>query len=267
MAKKYKHYDKYMLSFTVPTTVKGKTIKNGRYTKLRYLIKIRAYIAKLLNNTDDVKYFMNIELGKKFSNPHIHLQLWMKPNDNSLRPAFVSLANDTSATSAEQIFTKTISKFNLNKNRCHLTLPEKDIDIYHYVIKDYAKDLSDKDIWDLETQKKRMRSVLGSRVRFYSKSKDKYSKKIYRIMYYSWGVVRDKVNKYLDFFINNFFYFNKRNFKKIVVYFSLASKLGYIEQGRFILYEVLLVFDVLFVSPARSPPSFVLVSYVQVKNI
>ena len=168
MAQKYMCYNKVLLTFTVPTDRKDKSIKNGRYTKLRTLIEIRAYIAKLLNNSSDVKYFMNIELGEHYSHPHLHLQLW----------------HNTTSSLTTNIFEKTISKFNLNKNRCYITEPTHAVPIYNYVIKDYAKDLSDKQIWDLETQKKRFRKVMGSKVRFYSKSRDEFSKKIYRKIYY-----------------------------------------------------------------------------------
>lgn len=239
MANKYSSWDKYMLSFTVPSSVRGRTIKNGRYTKLRELIKIRAYIAKLLNNSKDVKYFMNIELGKKFSNPHIHLQLWIKP---------------TSSTSAEQILSKTISKFSLNKNRCYLTVPEQDIPVYDYVVKDYGKNLSDDEIWNLETQKKRFRKQLGSKVRFSSKSRDTFTKKIYRTMYHYYDIARDRVESAIDFFINNFFYFSKKRGLKINFFINRFSKLGYMyitytEQERFFL-----ILEVFRFAPSRDPP-------------
>lgn len=241
-----------MLSFTVPSTVRGKTIKNGRYAKLRELIRIRAYIAKLLNNSDNVKYFMNIELGKKFSNPHIHLQLWIKS------PTSVSATSSTSSTSAEQILSKTITKFNLNKNRCYLTIPEKDIAVYNYVIKDYAKDLSDDEIWNLEVQKKRMRKQLGKKIRFISKSTDRFSKKIYRIMYYSYGVLRDMVEKSIDFFINNFFYFSKKRGLKLFSFCCVFSRLSYIRtRGDFLYESVVLLLEVFRFAPCLDPPGVV----------
>jgi hypothetical protein len=90
---------------------------------------------------------MNIELGEHYSHPHLHLQLWHK----------------TTSSLTTNIFEKTISKFNLNKNRCYITEPTHAVPIYNYVIKDYAKDLSDKQIWDLETQKKRFRKACQAR--------------------------------------------------------------------------------------------------------
>jgi len=248
MAQKYMSYNKVLLTFTVPTDRKDKSIKNGRYTKLRTLIEIRAYIAKLLNNSSDVKYFMNIELGEHYSHPHLHLQLWHK----------------TTSSLTTNIFEKTISKFNLNKNRCYITEPTHAVPIYNYVIKDYAKDLSDKQIWDLETQKKRFRKVMGSRVRFYSKSRDEFSKKIYRKIYYGMGILRKNANEFINFFIDNFFYFNKRNLPKINFFLYCFSELSNIEQEQ--LLSMILLFktifvtwgkwsvDVLFYSPARDPP-------------
>lgn len=203
MAQKYMSYNKVLLTFTVPTDRKDKSIKNGRYTKLRTLIEIRAYIAKLLNNSSDVKYFMNIELGEHYSNPHLHLQLWYK----------------TTSSLTTNIFEKTISKFNLNKNRCYITEPTHAVPIYNYVIKDYAKDLSDKQIWDLETQKKRFRKVMGSKVRFYSKSRDEFSKKIYRKIYYGIGILEKMQMNLLIFLLIIFSILIKEIYQKLVVLF------------------------------------------------
>lgn len=241
MAQKYMSYNKVLLTFTVPTDIKDKSIKNGRYTKLRKLIKIRAYISKLLNNSDNVKYFMNIELGEHYSNPHLHLQLWIK--------------DDITSSITTNIYDKTIKKFDLNKNRCYITEPIHAIPIYNYIIKDYAKDLTDKQIWDLETQKKRFRKIMNSKVRFYSKSKDSYCKSIYRKLWYGLGIVRDKANEFLDFFINKFFFFNKRNLPKNRILLINFSKLSYmyiyIYKNK---VEICFNIDVLFYSPSKSPP-------------
>ena len=240
MAQKYMSYNKVLLTFTVPTDIKDKSIKNGRYSKLRKLIKIRAYIAKLLNNSSDVKYFMNIELGEHYSHPHLHLQLW----------------HNTTSSLTTNIFEKTISKFNLNKNRCYITEPTHAVPIYNYVIKDYAKDLSDKQIWDLETQKKRFRKVMGSKVRFYSKSRDEFSKKIYRKIYYGMGILRKNANEFINFFIDNFFFFNKRNLPKINFFVYCFSELSNkrIKSQIVCFFEFNLIIDVLFYSPAADPP-------------
>jgi hypothetical protein len=297
MAQKYMSYNKVLLTFTVPTDIKDKSIKNGRYTKLRKLIKIRAYIAKQINNSSDVKYFMNIELGEHYSNPHLHIQLWIKNacSIQKLKTDSTDSKRNVSKTTSKahniaisdlnkidgikdkilstssipaNIFDKTITKFDLNKNRCYITEPTHPIAIYNYVIKDYAKDLSDKQIWDLETQKKRFRKIMGSRVRFYSKSKDSYCKSIYRKLWYGLGIARDKANEFLDFFINKFFFFNKRNLPKIGSFVFSFSKLGYMyitytEQGETICFDI----DVLFYSPCLDPPGIYVLLYLQVKNL
>lgn len=257
MAQKYMSYNKVLLTFTVPTDIKEKSIKNGRYSKLRKLIKIRAYIAKLLNNSSDTKYFMNIELGEHYSNPHLHIQLWLKGSDIINQALDISSGhklNNTTSSAITNIYEKTIKKFYLNKNRCYITEPTHAIPIYNYVIKDYAKDLTDKQIWDLETQKKRFRKIMDSKVRFYSKSKDSYCKSIYRKLWYGLGIVRDKANEFLDFFINKFFFFNKRNLPKnssLVIKFSILSNK---EQEVFLFDGFLLIIDVLFYSPCLDPP-------------
>jgi hypothetical protein len=124
------------------------------------------------------------------------------------------------------------------------------------VIKDYAKDLSDKLIWDLETQKKRFRKVMGSKVRFYSKSRDEFSKKIYRKIYYGMEILRKNANEFINFFINNFFYFNKRNLPKINFFVYCSSELSNkrIKSQIVCFFEFNLIIDVLFYSPARDPP-------------
>jgi hypothetical protein len=237
MAEKHKSLDKKMLTFTVPSHIQGKTIKKGRYTKLQYLLELRAYLSKCFNNTDGIKYFMNIELGKAHSNPHLHIQLWVSPA--------------TSSHTIDLIKKKAISKFDLEEKRCPTTHPAHDIDIYSYVIKDYAKGLSDKEIWDLEIQKKRMRDQLGSKVRFYSKSGDKYTQKIYGIFYRYYNVARRYANEFIEKFIGMFF--NKTPQPKVLEYWF--SKLrGYRTRKSTDHFPDVgnMVFDVLYA--CRDPP-------------
>jgi len=176
---------------------------------------------------------------------------------------FLIYLKSFSSTSSitQNIYEKTIKKFDLNKNRCYITEPTHAIPIYNYVIKDYAKDLTDKQIWDLETQKKRFRKIMDSKVRFYSKSKDSYCKSIYRKLWYGLGIVREKANDFLDFFINKFFFFNKRNLPKnssLLIKFSILS---YKEQDDFLFISFNWLFDLLFVSPCLDPP-FLLFIYI-----
>ena len=107
---------------------------------------------------------------------------------------------------------------------------------------------------------------MDSKVRFYSKSKDSYCKSIYRKLWYGLGIARDKANQFLDFFINKFFYFNKRNLPKINSFVFIFSKLGYM----YITYtrtrtKIYFFIDVLFYSPCCSPPGIYVLLYLQVK--
>ena len=263
LANKYADWDKKMVTFTIPSTVKNKRYKIGKYTKLKELLALRAFIAKEINNSkSDIKYFMNIELGKAYSNPHLHVQFWTRPSsrhqendtkydkqcsrdmsrtsmsetwgrlfqygkqrifkkknlidemdsicdkqcsDGMSRASMSETSTTSSHDSINLIYSKAIKKFNLNTERCITTEPTHDYPVYHYVVKDYGKGLSDKEIWDLENQKKKMRDQIGSKVRFYSKSSDKFTQKIYRIVYKHYNVLRKYANEFIDKFIGMFF--------------------------------------------------------------
>lgn len=243
MAQKYMNYNKVLLTFTVPDRViKTHTgIKNARYSKMRLLVDIKAQLSKLLSREPNTKYFTVIELGEKHSAPHLHCQVWIDSDDIS---------------SIEKIKSKILKANGLQANRCHTSAQDRKIsthDIFTYVIKSFSKNLSDDELWNLELQKKRYRKQYGKAIRFYSKSTDRYSKDIYRRLYYSLGIVRDKANDFLDFFINKFFFFNKRNLPKVGSFLVGDVKLGYIIT-REVCCSFTWLFDVLFVSPARGPP-------------
>lgn len=237
MANKYKDYEKCMMSFTVPNVVikSHRGIKNGRYSKMRVLVSIKKDLAKLLSR-EDIKYFMNIELGKAYSNPHLHVQVW-------------------SATSANlsNISKKICTKYNLNQNRCPITYQDEDsdIDVFHYVVKDYAKNLSDDEIWNLDVQKKRYRKQYGKVIRFYSKSCDKHTKWWYRFAYRFYGVVRSRADFFIDKIKNIFSFWKKREIPKVSVFVNIIGnlcKLNNKESNR--------VFDFVFdvETAARDPP-------------
>jgi len=237
-----------MLTFTIPSTIKGKTIKNGRYTKLKYLLKLRAFIAKELNGTD-IKYFMNIELGKAYSNPHLHIQLWFQ---------------STSSNTIDLIYNKAIDKFSLNKSRCAITEPTANDDyIYSYVVKDYSKGLSDKELWDLETQKKRMRKQIGSKVRFYSKSSDTYTQKIYRIFYKYYSCSRKYANEFISKFISMFFI--KQIPQQKVFRESFSNLCRYRTRESYVFFVLLFIFYV--ICCCRDPPCFVYTPILFIKSI
>ena len=270
MAQKYMSYNKVLLTFTVPDRViKTHTgIKNARYSKMRVLVDIKAQLSKLISRESNIKYFTVIELGDKFSSPHLHCQIWIDSDDIS---------------AIDKIKSKIIKDNGLQNNRCHTSAQNtniSNIDIFSYVIKTYSKNLSDDEIWNQETQKKRYRKHYGKAIRFYSKSTDKYSKDIYRRLYYSLGIVREKANDFLDFFINKFFYFNKKNLPKISSFCFSFGELGYYLTRRFVFQlssislQLNLTFflmsgrwfiDVLFYSPSKSPPGVYVLLYLQVE--
>jgi len=253
MAQKYMSYNKVLLTFTVPDRViKTHTgIKNARYSKMRVLVDIKAQLSKLFTRESNIKYFTVIELGDKFSSPHLHCQIWIDSDDIS---------------PIDKIKSKIIKDNGLQNNRCHTSSQNtniSNIDIFSYVIKTYSKNLTDDEIWTQETQKKRYRKHYGKAIRFYSKSTDKYSKDMYRRLYYSLGIIREKANDFLDFFINKFFFFNKKNLPKISSFYFSFGELGYYLTRGFILIQLLSIslqlkfdIDVLFYSPCCSPPSF-----------
>jgi hypothetical protein len=237
MANKYKDYEKCMMSFTVPNVVikSHGGIKNGRYSKMRVLVSIKKDLAKLLSR-EDIKYFMNIELGKAYSNPHLHVQVW-------------------SATSANlsNISKKICTKYNLNQNRCPITYQDEDsdIDVFHYVVKDYAKNLSDEEVWNLDVQKKRYRKQYGKTIRFYSKSSDRFTKRWYRFAYRYYGVLRSRADIFLESFLSIFSFWNKREIPKIRVFVNSFGNLC-----RYKKQVIVMLFDFVFEvkTACRSPP-------------
>ena len=249
MAQKYMSYNKVLLTFTVPDRViKTHTgIKNARYSKMRVLVDIKAQLSKLFSRESNIKYFTVIELGDKFSSPHLHCQIWIDSDDIS---------------AIDKIKSKIIKDNGLQNNRCHTSTRNtniSNIDIFSYAIKTYSKNLSDNEIWNQETQKKRYRKHYGKNIRFYTKSTDKYSKDIYRRLYYSLGIIREKANDFLDFFINKFFFFNKRNLPKISSFCYTNVKLGYIiNKGFVFLYypfnRLCFYIKIIYFSPCNSPP-------------
>ena len=242
MANKYKSWDKCMLSFTVPNVVlkSQRGIKNGRYSKMRVLVSIKKDIAKLLSRESDVKYFMNIELGKAYSNPHLHIQVWSK---------------SVTSTNLSNISKKICCKYDLNQKRCPITYQDEDsnIDVFHYVVKDYAKNLTDDEIWNLDVQKKRYRKQYGKVIRFYSKSSDKHSKKWYRFAYRYYGVLRDRADFFIDKIKSIFSFWCKRKL-------PIGRTFCFVYWQVMVIYNkgIMRIFDFVFEVEyaCRSPPFF-----------
>lgn len=172
---------KYLFTFTKSGT--------GTFTKLRIINEIKTYVTYLIaNSSADIYFFSNIEIGSTLNSPHLHTQLW---------------CDDKNAVKA--IYDKVIQKFYLDKPKCKLSVPQQDIKFYDYVIKEYSKNLTDDQLWNIETAKRDMRRQLGLKIRFYSKSKSKYANKIYKTVYHSYGVLRNSADSFIDFMINILF--------------------------------------------------------------
>lgn len=220
--------------FTFTAGGKGR----GVYTKLRLINEIKTYVTYLIANSKaDIYFFSNIEVGTELSNPHLHTQIW---------------SDDLNAVRV--VYDKVIEKFGLDYKRCKLSEPQRTHDFYNYVIKDYSKDLNDDELWHLEQTKKRMRKQLGLKLRFYSKSKSKYTQKAYRYFYRTFGVLRGVADKFMDWFFSLFFK------KKRVFKFSISSFITIKNKGRFVytcfddmgrLFDIL---HVLFYAPSNDPP-------------
>ena len=219
MCDKYSSYNKTMLTFTIPSKINNAIIQ-GKYSKTAYLVELRTYIAKQFNNANsEIKCFSNIELGANRNNTHAHIQVWCKDYDE-----------------VYNIYQKTIIKFNLNKSRCKMTLPEYENKNYDYVIKDYKKDISDVELWANENAKKCIRKHLGKQVRFYNMSKDKYSQNMYKFVYRLYNKLRLFANEFIDCLAS---IFKGVSADELVVIRELKSKLvDILEQELNICYEL-----------------------------
>ncbi len=255
MCDKYSSYNKLMLTFTIPSKInnaiiQGKYSKTAYLVELRTYIS-----KQFNNASSEIKYFSNIEMGTKRNNPHLHMQIWTKPIDKyydcDMLPTPMSETSNTNnliktspplqsqclkqidekkqlktaknsnvghTSNLDEIYSiyqKTINKFSLNNSRCKMTLPEYENKNYDYVIKDYRKDISDVELWANENAKKGIRKHLGKQVRFYNMSSDKYSQKIYKMMYRVYGKARNMVNEFLGKVVGLFFSLNASDLGKL----------------------------------------------------
>jgi len=238
LSSRHSDMDCYMYTFT--SSIKG------TYQKLRLINEIKTYITYLIaNSCAEIYFFSNIELGHSFTNPHIHTQIW---------------ADDLEAVRV--IYDKVIAKFSLNKKRCKLSEPQQQSISYSYVLKDYAESLDDDRLWAIEMAKKRMRKQLALKLRFYSRSKSKYTQKAYRYFYRAFGVLRGVADEFIDWFLEIFF--NKEvapNTPQRGVSWSIFLVL-FIYRTRGLMSPTLMsetylkckIIGVLFYSPAHSPP-------------
>ena len=218
----------------------------GTYSKLRIINEIKSYVTYLIANSKaEIYFFSNIEIGSKLDNPHLHTQIW---------------SDDKKAVRA--IYDKIIAKFYLDSKRCKFSKPQQPHKYYNYLIKEYASDLTDKQVWDLETTKRDMRRTLGLKVRFISKSKGKYTSKLYRLVYHVFGVLRALADDFLDFFTNVLFIGKKKieaiiGKKRDVLVKSKSSFIS-IKNKEVVMLPTLMSetysIEILFFSPANDPP-------------
>jgi len=218
----------------------------GVYTKLRLINEIKSYVTYLIaNSTAEIYFFSNIEIGGKLSNPHLHTQIW-SDDKNAVR----------------EIYDRVIAKFSLTKKYCSLSEPQQQLTFYTYVFKDYSKDLNDDELWNLEQTKKRMRNTLGLKLRFYSRSKSKYTSKLYKMVYRSYKVLRALADNFIEFMVNTFFV--KRSMREDILnskkennLLTISSFISIKNKGD-VLCTILLTLtiwsEILFYSPSRDPP-------------
>lgn len=174
MLSKYQDKKKLMLTFTHSEI--------DPYKKMEIMISIKNYITKLILNTgsNDLKYYSNIELGDDFKSPHLHCQFFYDNKNQLLK-----------------IRDKVICKFGLFSQYCHTTEPTKEDKNYTYVIKNYKKDMDDKELLLLHGVKKAYRDKLNKNIRFSSHSKEKYTKAIYKGAYKK-GILKGNVDYLID---------------------------------------------------------------------
>lgn len=174
MFNKYSYLNKLMLTFTYSD--------NDKYFKMKVINEIKNYVTKLISNTksDNIKFFSNIELGDEFDNPHLHVQLFYDDYNQIMK-----------------IRDKVISKFGLFSEYCEVSIPECCGAVYSYVVKDYSKDVSDGRLLLLDTIKRDYRHMLGSKIRFTSMSKEKYTKSTYKKAYCN-GIRKEYVDDLID---------------------------------------------------------------------
>jgi len=201
LAHKHKSMHKLHVVFTSP--------KKNKFTKLEHVTEIRSHFNKLLLNLklEGAYTFSNIEMGEDLDNPHLDMQLWLNYED-------VKRLN--------KIYLKTIHQFNLLVFRCTFNefSPTSEIEIFHYTVKEYKKNMSDEEIYKLGEAKKNYRKVLKKNIRFFSHTRNKYSQKTYKLLYKTFGLTYKEAEHSLN---------NKlltiRNKKQIVLNLEIIRKL------------------------------------------
>lgn len=151
---------------------------DDKYFKMDIINDLKNYATKMLRN-NGTKYYSNIELGKEFNSPHLHIQLFHNDIDKIMA-----------------IRDKVIERYGLFAEYCHITLPKCKDKRYDYVVKDY-KIKNDNELILLDDVKRDYRNNLHKNIRFSSFSKEKYSKKIYKLAYCK-GILKGNLDELID---------------------------------------------------------------------
>jgi len=157
------HKQKMLITFTYSD-------ENALF-KMQVINDMRNHFNKLIRNlrNDNIKFFSNIELGENFDNPHVHIQLWFD--------------DDADKFDISRVYDKVVAKYGLMSSRCVVSLDERETDMFHYVVKDYRKDIGDSELIELNSWKSFYRKELGKSIRFTSHSKGEHSKGLYKRAY------------------------------------------------------------------------------------
>ena len=173
-----------LATFTVPAMTA---------TQLQLLLvkEIKNYFAKRLQNLKcDIQYFSVIELGQHKSNPHLHVQLWYDEED---------------ASRVEVAYQKIIEYFSLLGRRCRLVKESSESPVshlsYNYIIKEFDNlKLSDKEILELDTARKKLKQGNTKHLQFFSKSRSQHPHTLYKALWFQHNLTYLNVNTLMDGF-------------------------------------------------------------------
>lgn len=176
---KNKDREKALITFTSP--------QSTAYDKLSEIQLIKRYFAKLLTNLRiEIDRFAVVELGENRNNPHLHVQLFYDLED---------------VVKIKKAYTKTLQHFNLEEKRCSFTLTDKNkihIKYFAYILKEYSKRLSDRELLELDSARKKLRMGNNRHMQFISHSHNTLSRDVYKHLYFKYRIGFSKA----DFFYN-----------------------------------------------------------------
>ncbi len=160
------------------------SMKSKQYQLIK-VKDIKNYFAKKLQNLKvDIQYMSVIELGIYKTNPHLHFQLFY---------------NKENIENIEKAYKKTIDYFNLKPQRCDFKKEDPNIQhnsSFNYIIKEFDNSqLSDQEILDLDSARKKIKQGSTKYTKLYSISKAKYPRSLYKKLWYDKGLNYLQVNE------------------------------------------------------------------------